>query len=139
MTWRDVRVNELKRRKRRVIVCVSVFETVDAAGVSALREARLSVFDRERRAPGVDESEMVKPHGRLVLVNSTAHTAYISSLSTSSSPTALQGLASGIPYLGGGFPLRCFQRLSFPHLATQPCHGNDNWSTRGTSFPVLSY
>jgi hypothetical protein len=26
------------------------------------------------------------------------------------------------PYLGEGFTLRCFQRLSFPKLAIQPCH-----------------
>jgi hypothetical protein len=25
------------------------------------------------------------------------------------------------PHLGVGFPLRCFQRLSFPDLATRPC------------------
>ena len=39
----------------------------------------------------------------------------------------------------GGFPLRCFQRLSFPHIATQLCRWRDNWSTRGVSIPVLSY
>lgn len=25
------------------------------------------------------------------------------------------------PHLGVGFPLRCFQRLSFPDIATRPC------------------
>jgi len=48
-------------------------------------------------------------------------------------------LRPGIPYLEGGFPLRCFQRLSLPNLATQQCHWYDNWFTRGSSFPVLSY
>ena len=43
------------------------------------------------------------------------------------------------PYLETGFPLRCFQRLSFPYVANQPCHGRDSWHTRGTSIPVLSY
>ena len=38
-----------------------------------------------------------------------------------------------------GFPLRCFQRLSFPYLATRLCRWRDNRSTRGTSTPVLSY
>ena len=38
-----------------------------------------------------------------------------------------------------GFPLRCFQRLSLPYIATQLCRWHDNWSTRGTSTPVLSY
>ena len=39
----------------------------------------------------------------------------------------------------GGFPLRCFQRLSRPHIATQLCRWRDNWSTRGAFTPVLSY
>ena len=38
-----------------------------------------------------------------------------------------------------GFPLRCFQRLSLPYLATLLCHWRDNRSTRDTSTPVLSY
>ena len=43
------------------------------------------------------------------------------------------------PHLETGFPLRCFQRLSLPYVANQPCHGRDNWRTRGMSVPVLSY
>ena len=39
----------------------------------------------------------------------------------------------------GGFPLRCFQRVSRPYLATLQCHWRDNSSTRGMSTPVLSY
>ena len=35
------------------------------------------------------------------------------------------------PHLGVGFALRCFQRLSIPNVATQQCHGRDNWYTRG--------
>ena len=31
-----------------------------------------------------------------------------------------------IPYLGVGFPLRCFQRLSFPDIATRRCHWRDS-------------
>ncbi len=38
-----------------------------------------------------------------------------------------------------GFPLRCFQRLSRPHIATRRCRGRDNRYTRGASIPVLSY
>jgi len=41
--------------------------------------------------------------------------------------------------LGGGFALRCLQRLSRPHLATRPCRWRDNRCTRGASVPVLSY
>ena len=38
-----------------------------------------------------------------------------------------------------GFPLRCFQRLSRPHIATLQCGWRHNRSTRGASIPVLSY
>ena len=45
----------------------------------------------------------------------------------------------GISNLGVCFTLRCFQRLSVPYIAAQLCHWRDNWCTRGTSIPVLSY
>ena len=38
-----------------------------------------------------------------------------------------------------GFPLRCLQRLSRPHIATLHCRWRDNSSTRGVFTPVLSY
>ena len=38
-----------------------------------------------------------------------------------------------------GFPLRCLQRLSVPHIATLLCGWRHNRSTRGASIPVLSY
>ena len=44
-----------------------------------------------------------------------------------------------ISYLEAGFPLRCFQRLSLPHIATLLCRWHDNRSTRGASIPVFSY
>jgi len=37
------------------------------------------------------------------------------------------------------FPLRCFQRLSPPDIATQRCAWRHNWHTSGRSTPVLSY
>ena len=40
-------------------------------------------------------------------------------------------LMDGISHLGGGFTLRCLQRLSLPDLATLPCR----WST--TDTPVV--
>ena len=46
-------------------------------------------------------------------------------------------LLPGTSYLRVGFPLRCFQRLSFPNIATQLCRWHDNWCTRGLSIPVL--
>ena len=34
---------------------------------------------------------------------------------------------SNIPHLGVGFPLRCFQRLSVPDIATQRCSWRNSW------------
>ena len=82
----------------------------------------------------------VKPHGRLVRVGCTRCRASTARLSTWWSPTDLEesrGLGSA--HLGGGFPLRCFQRLSRPDVATRRCHWRDNRCTRGPSIPVLSY
>ncbi len=45
----------------------------------------------------------------------------------------------GRPCFEGGFPLRCLQRLSCPHLATLHCRWHDNRSTSGAFTPVLSY
>ena len=82
----------------------------------------------------------VKPHGQLVLVSLTHYCASTPSLSTSWSRTTLQGAQGpGKTHLETSFPLRCFQRLSLPHLATRQCHWRDNRYTRGASTPVLSY
>ena len=43
------------------------------------------------------------------------------------------------PGLGGGFALRCLQRLSVPNLATRRCPERDSRHTRGWSSPILSY
>ena len=45
----------------------------------------------------------------------------------------------GSAHLEGGFPLRCFQRLSLPDVATRQCPWRNNRYTRGQSVPVLSY
>ena len=59
------------------------------------------------------------------------YSTYISDLSTWWSSTALKGdLVSE-----GGFPLRCFQRLSCPIIATLQCRWRDNRSTRGIVHP----
>ena len=52
---------------------------------------------------------------------------------------ALPTRGGGRPHLEACFPLRCFQRLSLPDVANQPCPWRDNWHTRGPSVPVLSY
>ncbi len=72
---------------------------------------------------------------RLGSVSSTPCGASTADLSTWWSATALIAR----PGFEGGFPLRCFQRLSCPDLATQLCRWHDNWSTRDPSTPVLSY
>src|SRR3989338_1442601 len=43
-----------------------------------------------------------------------------------------------ITHLRVGFALRCFQRLSFPDIATQRCPWQDSWQTSGQFTPVLS-
>ena len=82
----------------------------------------------------------IKPHGQLVPVSFTPHSASTPGLSTSWSRTTLQGgQASGKTHLQASFPLRCFQRLSLPHIATRQCDWRHNRYTRGASTPVLSY
>ena len=51
----------------------------------------------------------------------------------------LQPKLEGKPNLEASFALRCFQRLSQPHIATQRCQWHDNWYTSGAFVPVLSY
>ncbi len=51
----------------------------------------------------------------------------------------LGDLCPGRSHLEARFPLRCFQRLSLPNIATRLCHWRDNRNTRGSSTPVLSY
>ena len=83
---------------------------------------------------------VVKPHGHLVPVSSAPYGASTPGLSTSSSTRGLQGpRGPGMPYLGVGFPLICFQRLSRPHIATRRCGWRHNRTTSGASIPVLSY
>ena len=64
---------------------------------------------------------------------------YTSGLSTQCSAGGLTHLRGGKPHLETCFPLRCIQRLSLPNVANQPCPWRDNWHTRGSSIPVLSY
>ena len=48
-------------------------------------------------------------------------------------------LTFGKSNLEASFPLRCFQRLSLPYVATRRCRWRDNRNTSDTSIPVLSY
>jgi hypothetical protein len=60
-------------------------------------------------------------------------------LATRSSSWGLTLIKDGDSRLAEGFPLRCFQRFARPNVATQRCRLPDNWSTSGSSSPVLSY
>jgi hypothetical protein len=51
----------------------------------------------------------------------------------------LEALRPGKSHLVEGFTLRCLQRFSLPHVATERCRWHDNSYTRGASIPVLSY
>ena len=68
-----------------------------------------------------------------------ARAPYTSGLSTWSSSRSLLRLREWKPRLGGGFALRCLQRLSGPDLATRRCPERDSRHTRGRSSPILSY
>ena len=82
----------------------------------------------------------VKPHGQLVPVSSRHYCPSTPGLSTWWSATTLQGdQVPGRSHLQACFPLRCFQRLSLPHLATRQCDWRHNRYTSGASTPVLSY
>ncbi len=76
---------------------------------------------------------------RLVSAHSIRYRTSMSDLSTSSSLRGLTCFTSGNLFLQVGFTLRCLQRLSRPHFASQLCRWHDNCCTRGASIPVLSY
>ena len=76
---------------------------------------------------------------RLVSSSSTSYGASTDDLSTSSSLRGLTHFCDGNLILQGGFTLRCLQRLSRPHFASQLCTWQYNCCTRGASIPVLSY
>ncbi len=73
--------------------------------------------------------------GQLVTLSCTPYGASTCVLSTWWSTTVLIGK----PSFKAGFTLRCFQRLSIPYIATQLRSWQNDWYTRGTSNPVLSY
>ena len=92
------------------------------------------------RLTDLKKESMVKPHGSLVTVSFMPHGTSTPVLSTWSSSRSLQGSCDpGRSHLVEGFTLRCFQRFSRPHIATERCRWHDNSYTRGAFNPVLSY
>src|SRR5436309_7304046 len=77
--------------------------------------------------------------GLLVPVSCTRYRASTSGLSTRWSSRGPYSIKDGRSHLEASFPLRCFQRLSLPNVANQQCSWRNNWHTRGSSVPVLSY
>src|SRR5690242_15151284 len=77
--------------------------------------------------------------GLLVPVSCTCYHASTSGLSTRWSSRGPYSITDGRSHLEASFPLRCFQRLSLPNVANQQCSWWNNWHTRGSSVPVLSY
>ena len=76
---------------------------------------------------------------RLVSASSIRYRTSTADLSTLSSARGLTCSRSGNLLLQVGFTLRCLQRLSLPHFASQLCRWHDNCCTSGASIPVLSY
>src|ERR1700758_4762725 len=56
-----------------------------------------------------------------------------------SSPALQEAQGLGNVHLGACFPLRCFQRLSQPTIATRRCSWRNNRDTSGSPDSVLSY
>ena len=75
---------------------------------------------------------------RLVSSSSIRYRTSTDDLSPGSLPGVLL-LSNGILLLEVGFTLRCLQRLSPPHFASQLCPWKDNCCTSDESTPVLSY
>jgi hypothetical protein len=75
----------------------------------------------------------------LVPLSSTHCCASTCGLSSWSSPSGLTPFRDEESHLEVGFPLRCFQRLSAPEIATRLCPWQDNRHTSAPSTPVLSY
>ena len=96
-------------------------------------------FDRHGDIQGLwifHESYRVKPHDQLVLVSSMHYCAYTPTYQRPGLDGSFRAKAPGSLILRQSFPLRCFQRLSLPNLATRQCHWRDNRYTRGSSTPV---
>src|SRR5438874_4302640 len=94
----------------------------------------------ERKRPLLTlERQAVRSLGPL---RCACYQAYTCGLSTSSSGWDLDcsgEQSSGKTGLGGGFALRCFQRLSVLDVAIQLWLRQANWRTSGPAISVLSY
>jgi hypothetical protein len=108
-----------------------------------LHSGRLRLFCRDPETNlGIGRHESLclwQVLGLLVPVSCTCYHASTSGLSTRWSSRGPYSIKDGRSHLEASFPLRCFQRLSLPNVANQQCSWWNNWHTRGSSVPVLSY
>ncbi len=80
---------------------------------------------------------MDSPHGQLVQVSSMPRSTYTLPYQRRSLRQPFRTLiVPGKTHLKARFPLRCFQRLSIPNLATGQCHWHDP-NTRGSSSVLV--
>ena len=125
----------LVKGRRRCVVSNTVQQTQTRQSFFSLRQTYYSRHNQSFCRPHVKNTKVCFCVGVLVPVTSNT--------SPCSQPWPINPIIyrepQQKPHLKTGFPLRCFQRLSLPHVANQPCHWRDNWHTRGTSIPVLSY
>ena len=81
------------------------------------RKQTLSLHNSTLHKKQISNGE--KSFDALVPVSSTPLNAYTPGLSNRSSRGHLISSQSEVSHLGVGFPLRCFQRLSIPNIATR--------------------
>ena len=106
--------------------------------LARLRSHQGVVVHRHHARPSTSPHHLISPRP-LVPVGSTCCQAYTPGLFNSSSPSGLTWLPSEEAHLEASFPLRCFQRLSAPQVATRHCGWRHNRHTSAASTPVLSY
>jgi hypothetical protein len=97
----------------------------------------MKIHTQERKEGKESKSQAVRSLGPLGSIGYPMHAC---GLSTSYSGWDL-GLhkEGGKTHLGGGFALRCIQRLSLLDVAIQLWDGHPNWHTSGQAISVLSY
>ena len=107
------------------------------AGSAYERCVKISVL-KQARSLATGWRQAVRSLGPL---RCTCYQASTRGLATSSSGWDLDwvGAPSGMRHLGGGFALRCFQRLSILDVAIQRWPRQANWLTSGPAISVLSY
>ena len=116
----------------------SLVEPQQATDCIAAAQDRSLLFHTPRQSTRFPASSGQSPRP-LVPVSSSHYWPSTPGLSNSSSSSGLTLFRDGESHLEVSFPLRCFQRLSAPEIATRPCRWRDNRRTSAPSTPVLSY